>query len=310
MKYHANLFVGALIAAALGLAALPTPAAAQGCTADQVATAVDQAGANLRRLTQQNQPRIDAKIAELKTKRGWTGADADDQAYQAISDARTTKLDEQANELLARIDTLGVIAPGAIPECGRIQELEAVSLELQATVRAKSNYTLTRLDNLLGNAIAVAPVASAPAPVPPPAAPRPAPKAAAPWATTTTQDPQALPPVAVAPPPPVMPPVVPAAGVEALPLPPLDDGYAIDDIVLASTGFFGKVSAGLGSIIEHAFSRAGRPTGYILGTEGEARSSPACATVPARSICARAAPCRSIGTVPRSAPTSALRERR
>lgn len=47
-----------------------------------------------------------------------------------------------------------------------------------------------------------------------------------------------------------------------------EDQYTIDEIVRASSGFFGRVSAGLGSIVEHAFGKIGRPTGYILGEEG------------------------------------------
>jgi hypothetical protein len=49
---------------------------------------------------------------------------------------------------------------------------------------------------------------------------------------------------------------------------PEEEGYTIDEIMSASAGFFGKVSAGLGSVIEYLFKNAGRPTGYVLGTEG------------------------------------------
>jgi hypothetical protein len=47
-----------------------------------------------------------------------------------------------------------------------------------------------------------------------------------------------------------------------------EDGYTIDEIMAASAGFFGKVSANLGAVIEYLFKNSGRPTGYILGTEG------------------------------------------
>lgn len=47
-----------------------------------------------------------------------------------------------------------------------------------------------------------------------------------------------------------------------------DEGYTIEEIMTASAGFFGKVSANLGSVIEHLFKNSGRPKGYILGTEG------------------------------------------
>ncbi|MFN3868649.1 MAG: EipA family protein [Hyphomicrobiaceae bacterium] len=64
------------------------------------------------------------------------------------------------------------------------------------------------------------------------------------------------------------------------PLPPVDviargpaefdnpDGYTIDEIRLATRGFFGTVSTNLASVIEYAFSQFGRPAGYVLGQEG------------------------------------------
>jgi hypothetical protein len=52
------------------------------------------------------------------------------------------------------------------------------------------------------------------------------------------------------------------------PLPPDQAGYTIDEIREISRGFFGTISTELGSVIEYAFSSAGRPDGYVLGTEG------------------------------------------
>src|SRR5690606_10273661 len=46
------------------------------------------------------------------------------------------------------------------------------------------------------------------------------------------------------------------------------DGYSIDEIRDATRGFFGTVSTNLASVIEHAFKEMGRPTAYVLGTEG------------------------------------------
>lgn len=46
------------------------------------------------------------------------------------------------------------------------------------------------------------------------------------------------------------------------------DGYSIEEIQDATRGFFGTISTGLASVIEHAFKTSGRPTAYILGTEG------------------------------------------
>jgi hypothetical protein len=46
--------------------------------------------------------------------------------------------------------------------------------------------------------------------------------------------------------------------------------YSVAEIQAAGRGLFGTVSAGLAGVIEHAFSRYGRPNGYITGSEGGA----------------------------------------
>jgi hypothetical protein len=48
---------------------------------------------------------------------------------------------------------------------------------------------------------------------------------------------------------------------------PADGTYSTSEITDAGRGFFGSVSKGLASVIEHAFKRQGRPNGYILGEE-------------------------------------------
>jgi hypothetical protein len=48
---------------------------------------------------------------------------------------------------------------------------------------------------------------------------------------------------------------------------PSDGTYSSSEIADAGRGFFGSVSKGLASVIEHAFKRQGRPNGYILGEE-------------------------------------------
>ena len=183
-------------------------------------------------------------------------------------------LDVQANDLLAKIDALGTVDPSGEPDCAKLQELTATGLELQATVKAKTAYTLAKLDQMIGGPVS-APEAKSksaevrpPAPLPPAAKPPARPPEGANW-TTKTKPPE----VAMAPPPaPPSQPVPPAPGVapapSATPTAFEDEGYTIDEIMAASAGFFGKVSANLGAVIEHLFKKSGRPTGYILGTEG------------------------------------------
>jgi len=185
-------------------------------------------------------------------------------------------LDMQANDLLAKLDTLGTVDPGVEPDCAKLEELRAVGIELQATVKAKTAYTLAKLDQMLGGpAVAIEPRSKsveARPPVPVQPAPKPTPRPAdGGWA------PKPAPPaqVATAPPPPP-PSVSKSTPTSAAPLPSPpgtptsfdEEGYTIDEIMAASAGFFGKVSANLGAVIEYLFKKSGRPTGYILGTEG------------------------------------------
>ncbi len=44
--------------------------------------------------------------------------------------------------------------------------------------------------------------------------------------------------------------------------------FSRDEIREASHGFFGTISGGLANVVEHAFATLGRPTGYVLGSEG------------------------------------------
>jgi hypothetical protein len=259
--------------AALAAALLAAgPAFAASCTKEDFARAVDQAGAALRKLNADNTPQLQAKMRQLKEAKGWPDVGYQEKVYEVLQDERTAALDAQANERLARLDQLGSVEPASEADCIKLQELTATGIELQATVKAKTAYTLAKLDQMLG--VAAAPPAPPPRPMakapdpPKTAAPPPSPPAAAKpatkatqssgWSTRTMEEPPGD--VAILQPSPTPQP--------APPLAPEEEGYSIQEIMAASEGFFGKVSASLGSVIEHLFKSSGRPTGYVLGTEG------------------------------------------
>jgi hypothetical protein len=273
-----------ILAMALSLGAFSAAEATQ-CSKDDFGKAVDQAGAALRKLNADNAPRLRAKMRELKERKAWSDADFEDKALAAVQDERIEAYNAQANDLLAKLDTLGSIEPTSEADCGKIGELSAASLELQATIKAKTAYTLSKLDQMLAPPAAAAAEpkkasekpevgkARSEAVKPPPAAPPPSaaaksagaptkgPEASA-WSAQTKSDHSRD--VAILEPPP--------QGALA-PMPPGnlaadEDGYSIDEIMAASAGFFGKVSANLGAVIEYLFQKSGRPTGYVLGTEG------------------------------------------
>ena len=102
------------------------------------------------------------------------------------------------------------------------------------------------------------------------------------WRVTTTPQPfpapAALPLPALDQPATQMPPgqvasaQIPLAATSTAPPPPKPgkgaDTYTIDEISGAARGVFGTISSNLASVIEHAFSKYGRPTAYVIGEEG------------------------------------------
>jgi hypothetical protein len=278
------LHIWAAILVLAALSAERAVAAADDCTSEDFAKAVNDAGAALRKLSADNTPRLQAKMGLLKAKMKWPEAGHEERAYQALQDERVAAFDTDANALLAKIDALGTLEAGAAPDCAKLQELQAASLELQATVKTKTAYLISKLDQMLSDApVAPPPKVKAdpkvrearaqeprvqesklrPSEPAPPAAPELAPAPATPpspaasgWSTRTTDDARRD-EMAMAP-----------APLQPLPAPGDADGYTIDEIRTASAGFFGQVSANLGAVIEHAFRKSGRPTGYILGMEG------------------------------------------
>jgi hypothetical protein len=255
----------------------PDAARAATCTADDFAAAVDKSGSQLRGFNAEALPKLRAKLMELKSAKGW-GDDYEEKGLDSVRDARGEKFDADAEELITKIDMLGRPPTDKQPDCAKLSELQAAGLELLALMKAKSAYTISKIDAEIGDrAAAGAPQPHEPqvANVPPPAvqappAPTPAAKPTPPpapktgkWDTKTKPQPE--PPMAALPVPPP-----PPSSSSPPPLPPeaAEQGYTIDEIHEITRGFFGTISTSLASVIEYAFHKSGRPDGYVLGTEG------------------------------------------
>jgi hypothetical protein len=248
--------------------------AAQTCTAADVAAVVEAAGAQLRKISAESQPRLQARLRQLAQRKGWSDIEAELKGYELLADAETRALDEQASQLLVSFDRLG----NAQPTCAVVAELKTTAAQLVEVTSAKSAHLSVRLDATLRQGDGGQPARpSAPTepqpkvarPAAPPPAATPAPPARPkpqPWQTETTVAAQQP-----APPAP-LPQAAPAPEVLARLPPPAPDmadlEFTSEDIAAAGRGFFGSISASLASVFEYAFKNYGRPTGYILGTEG------------------------------------------
>lgn len=151
------------LATAIAMNALFVSAvAAEPCTRDTLRRVVDEAGARLRVVTAETQPRIMSALRRLKEKRGWNDPEGDEKAAAFMADERTAEFDTKAATLLALIDELSETTMPNDTQCSRLAELEAASLELQATVKAKARHIIDKLEREVGAESAPAQQAGAP----------------------------------------------------------------------------------------------------------------------------------------------------
>ncbi|MCP4781721.1 MAG: hypothetical protein GY877_13605 [Hyphomicrobium sp.] len=91
-------------------------------------------------------PTLKDKLRQLKDKNGWADAAYEEKVLQSVRDKRTDEYDAKAKDLIVKIDTLGSPPSEQIPDCSKLAELNAAALELLAVMKAKSAYTLSKLD--------------------------------------------------------------------------------------------------------------------------------------------------------------------
>lgn len=279
-----------------------TSAAAATCTPGELARAVDQSGASLRDFSVKMQPELRARMRAYANATKMPAEEPEDAALDAIKDATLDDLDEKSAALLLKVDGLGRNGDAATVDCEKLDAIKTATGELLSVMKAKSDYMLARLDSKIAELTAAAPappkanalppakdaaaaptprtIAKAddmpkaarnapnnaqekPAPKDKSAAPAPGSAAASKWTpkTQTNDAYQAPADQEVA----TLPPVSVDSGAV---LATSEDGFTVDEIREATRGFFGTVSTSLASVIEHAFKTSGRPTAYVLGSEG------------------------------------------
>jgi hypothetical protein len=146
------------LALGLVLAAAPAagfdlilPAAAQetvACAKAEFESAVDEAAEALRDLNNKNRPEFQAKLRQLKDKRGWTNDQFMKEAAPFVKDNEITVYDEKSNELLATISSLGQEgAASKVPDCAMLTKLRDLMKVLIETQGSKWTYMFKKLDD-------------------------------------------------------------------------------------------------------------------------------------------------------------------
>jgi hypothetical protein len=91
-----------MLAALLGCSSA-AHAAEPGCPKAEFEAVVAEAASRLRELALANRPVVDARLRELKSKRGWNDGAFLAAAGPLVNDARTAELDRASQELLAHM---------------------------------------------------------------------------------------------------------------------------------------------------------------------------------------------------------------
>lgn len=142
-----------LLAFAVGTLGAGPPGAAlgqtAGCGPDAFSHTVDKAAAALRQHSADSQPRILAGIRQLKLRHGWREDEEGERARELLADAETDALDQKAAQLLATMDRLSEEGSQKPGDCAKLSELRAAGEALQATVRAKTELVMRRINAAL-----------------------------------------------------------------------------------------------------------------------------------------------------------------
>ena len=248
-----------------------TPRPARGRTSPRRSTGPARAAQAQRR---ECMPQLQAKMRELKERAAGRTPASRRRPTQALQDERIAALDAQANDLLAKLDELGTVGAGR-----RARLRQAAGADGGEPRAAGDRQGQDHLHAGQARPDAGGPTGSAGGgqaraqergdaeprsaagsrKAPPPRRPHrstalPPSSAAARRGRAVDQDDAGMPrecgdrAAAAA--------ARPAARYRRSPLaPPEEEGYTIDEIMAASAGFFGKVSANLGSVIEHALQQ-------------------------------------------------------
>jgi hypothetical protein len=155
MRAHlcAVVVVLLVLGAAAGQAAVAeTVAQAATCAKADFEAVVNEAGAALRDLTQQNLPLLQGKLRQLKDKRSWSNDEFPKQVEALVSDETVAGYNKRSDELVTRITGGGAQGETATaaPDCALLTSLQGDLKQLVDTQKAKWTHVLAKVEAELG----------------------------------------------------------------------------------------------------------------------------------------------------------------
>lgn len=143
------VFAVAQTASAIG--GWQTTEVASSCERSDFEATVDGAAETLRDLTGRNTPLFQAKLRELKAKRGWSHEEFLREAERFVRDEKIAAFDAKSVTLLAELDAAGnaEISSKGKPDCNVLHRLRTVMATLVETQEEKWAYMFTQVEAAL-----------------------------------------------------------------------------------------------------------------------------------------------------------------
>ena len=140
-------FVRAALIAVLVVFVCGSAARAQTeCARGDFESAVDEAAAQLIDMNQSNTPQFQAKLRQLKERRGWNQSQFMSEAATFVRDDRIAAYDEKSENLLQRINNLGQEGTAsAAPDCKLLGEVRKTMGALVEAQTAKWTYMFDKI---------------------------------------------------------------------------------------------------------------------------------------------------------------------
>jgi hypothetical protein len=139
-----------MIALVLAIANAVCALAETPCSKTDFEAVVDEAAAALRSLNHQNTPQFQARLRQLKDKRGWSHEQFLLEASPFVRDEAIAAFDQKSEDFLARITQGGQSQVTATAlNCGLLVELRGALAALVETQKAKWTYMFEKINGEL-----------------------------------------------------------------------------------------------------------------------------------------------------------------
>jgi hypothetical protein len=144
--------LGRTVAAWILAAAIPGGVAARafaqdGCRRDDFEVVVADAAKALRDLNQRNKPTFQARLRDLRDRRGWSPDEFIAQGAAYVQDARIAEYDERSNAVLESIQRIGSEGVNSqSPSCKALGEIRGLMQTLIAVQTEKWTYMFGKIE--------------------------------------------------------------------------------------------------------------------------------------------------------------------